>query len=424
MNTKLTKDLLDFIYASPSPFHVVQNLKVQLDRYGYKELKEEEGWKLKPDQGYFVVRGGSIAIFKLGIKELEKGALLFGAHTDSPCLKIRPNPESVTQNYFQLGVEVYGGVLLSTWFDRDLSIAGKVYYTSKEKGLKNALVDFKKPVAVIPNLAIHLNRDANESRSIQKQNELPPILGQWFENKKPNFRDVLLSHIKDAQNILDYDLCFYDFHTPSLAGLNQEFLLSARLDNLLSCYVLFRAVLESKNNDSVFLVFNDHEEVGSESQTGAQGNFIRSIFERITETPEKYYQLMSKSLAISCDNAHGIHPNYVSKHDAGHAPLLNKGPVLKFNYNQRYSTSGETASQVACLLEKKKIPYQKFVSRNDMTCGSTIGPITATQLGIRTVDIGVPTFAMHSIRETAGVEDVNALYQLVQALVEDSASVL
>lgn len=408
-----TQSLIDFIQRSPTPFHAVDTMTKRLNNAGFIQLLESESWDLQPNGRYYTTRNGSsIIAFTLGEGELtDQGFRMIGAHTDSPCLKVKPNPVTVNNSYLQLGVEVYGGALFNPWFDRDLSLAGRVSYRSRDKCIGNTLVNFNKPLATIPSLAIHLDRDANKCRSINAQEHLPPIVIQTSE-ENPNFAELLMAELKRSQpetnvfEILDYELVFYDTQAPAIIGLHEEFVASARLDNLLSCFAGLQSIIDTSQHYPSLLVCNDHEEVGSGSASGAQGPFLKSILERICGSSEKLAQTISRSMLISADNAHGIHPNYADKHDGKHGPILNRGPVIKTNANQRYASNSETSAIFRDICNKVDVPVQSFVTRSDMACGSTIGPITATEIGVRTLDIGVSQFAMHSIRELAGSQDV------------------
>jgi aspartyl aminopeptidase len=343
---------------------------------------------------------------------------MVGAHTDSPCLKVKPQPELSCHGYWQLGVEVYGGVLLNPWFDRDLSLAGRV--TFKQNGqLHSRLIDFQQAIATIPSLAIHLNREANSGWTINAQTELPPILAQLHSDEEKDLRALLAEQLQREHGlsdirVLDYELCFYDSQPAAVIGLNHDFIAGARLDNLLSCYAGLHALLNSDDQYTQVLVCTDHEEVGSNSACGADGPFLEQVLRRVLESEEDFVRCLQNSLLISADNAHGIHPNYADKHDGNHGPLLNQGPVIKVNANQRYATNSETSSFFKLLCQQADVPVQSFVTRSDLGCGSTIGPITAGQLGVQTIDIGVPTFAMHSIRELAGSHDLAYLINVLQ----------
>lgn len=411
--------LTAFLAASPTPFHATENLARRLEGAGWKALDEGDGWKVSAGDKRFVVRGGSSMVaFVAGTEPPgASGFRIAGAHTDSPCLKVKPSADVVTAGYQKVAVEPYGGMLLSTWFDRDLSLAGKVVYRTA-KGVASELVDFRRAIAIVPNLAIHLQRDVNEGRAINKQHELPPILAQVGDGRGAPLDAILLAQLhqqgaKDAEAVLAHELSFYDTQAPAVVGLNGEFLASARLDNLLSCWAAVEALVESSGEAWRVAVCNDHEEVGSVSRTGAAGTHLRDVTRRLCDDGESWRRAMARSLLLSCDNAHGIHPNYPEKHEPKHTPILNAGPALKVNSNQRYATEAETSAAVQTIAQDADVPLQRFVARSDMGCGSTIGPITAAELGLRTADLGVPTFAMHSIRELAGTADAPALVRLL-----------
>lgn len=421
--------MLEFIAASPTPFHAVQAMTERLGAAGYQMLDESDSWDLQAEGRYFVTRNGSsIIAFGLASADdpLAGGIRLAGAHTDSPCLRVKPQPDMRRNNYLQLGVEVYGGALLNPWFDRDLSIAGRIDYLMQDQTLDSCLIDLQKPVAIIPSLAIHLDREANQNKSINAQKDLPPLLSISAMGEG-SFDDFLLNWlqtecgIKNVTRVLSHELSFYDTQLPAVIGLHDEFIASARLDNLLSCYVSLQALLEGGTATNNMLICSDHEEVGSGSSSGAQGPFLRSVLERIincvSATPERqteqFERLMRNSTLLSIDNAHGIHPNFADKHDSNHGPVLNAGPVIKINANQRYASNSHSVAYFKSLCAQADVPVQTFVVRSDMGCGSTIGPITATSIGIETVDVGVPTFAMHSIRELAGSDDAHGLYRVV-----------
>lgn len=418
--------LISFLQSSPSPVHAVATLVRQLEEAGYQALDEGDEWQLQAGQGYWVTRGDSSLIaFRLGEQGVaEKGVRMIGAHTDSPCLKVKPKAEVLRHGCLQLGVEVYGGALLHPWFDRDLSLAGQVHFRNEAGKLQAALINVEKPLAVIPSLAIHLNRDANKNSEINAQLHLPPVLGlKTDDNPNLVFRNLLASWLGRegyrVDEVIDYDLCFYDTQPPALVGLNEEFISSARLDNLLSCYTGLQAMLavDTPQAATSLLVCNDHEEVGSASAIGAEGPFLESVLRRLAGEEQKYQRMMARSLLISCDNAHALHPNYADKHDENHGPKINAGPVIKVNANQRYATTSETSALFSSFCEMAQVPYQHFVVRSDMGCGSTIGPIAATKLGVRVVDVGAPQWAMHSIRETAGSKDAWYLGQALQAFI-------
>ncbi|MFL1453758.1 M18 family aminopeptidase [Marinobacter sp. GN3S48] len=411
--------LLNFLDSSPTPWHAVATMKARLDEAGFTELDEKDEWSLEKGRGYYAIRNGSsIVAFRTGQGDVvEKGIRMVGAHTDSPCLKVKPNPELRRKGFFQLGVEVYGGVLLNPWFDRDLSLAGRVTVLDESSAVQDVLVNFRKPVAFIPSLAIHLDREANSNRSINAQTDLPPVMMQVPDSDTTTFASLLERQIADesgisVRKVLGYELSFYDARGASFVGLRDEFIASARLDNLLSCYIGLQALLDTSGDEPALLVCNDHEEVGSMSAEGAQGPFLSTVLDRWCGDGRS--RAIARSMMISADNAHGIHPNYMDRHDENHGPLINQGPVIKVNHNQRYASNSRSAGVYRHISDELGLPHQTFVVRSDMGCGSTIGPLTAGILGVTTLDIGVPQLGMHSIREVAGTEDGYTLYRVLQ----------
>ncbi|MEP1469486.1 MAG: M18 family aminopeptidase [Halieaceae bacterium] len=415
--------LCDFIARATTPFHAVAAMTAQLRDAGFVALAEERDIKDLASGGkYYLTRNdSSLVAFVVGSERAPtEGMRMVGAHTDSPCLLVKPSPEKVKQGYLQLGVEVYGGALLNPWFDRDLSLAGRVSYRCSGGTLRSALLDYREPIATIPSLAIHLDREANKQRKINPQTDILPVLCQPEAGDTSDFRDYLkqrlLSEHPDCavEQVLDYEMAFYDTQPPAQIGLQKQFIASARLDNLLSCFTGLQSLLASDGKYSSLLICNDHEEVGSASAAGAQGPLLQSVLRQLAGSASAYAGLVERSMMISADNAHGVHPNYVDRHDDNHGPLLNAGPVIKINANQRYATNSETAGLVRMLADATQVPLQTFVVRTDMACGSTIGPITASEIGVRTMDIGVPTFGMHSIRELAGSDDAWHLQRLLR----------
>ncbi len=417
-NAAFNDGLIDFLNASPTPFHATATMVSQLETADFRQLNEAETWDLTPGR-YFVTRNqSSIIAFVIGSRSLpESGIRMVGAHTDSPCLKVKPNPIRTKHGYQQLSVEVYGGVLLNPWFDRDLSLAGRVTSEDAAGNIINSLVNLREPIAVIPSLAIHLDREANNARKVNPETDIPPVLLQ--EDESFRLASLIAEQIQDRE-ILATELSFYDTNPARIIGLHREFLASARLDNLLSCYTGMQALLNADPEVTSLLVCNDHEEVGSASAAGAEGTFLKDVLERITEAGEARLRTFARSLLVSTDNAHGIHPNYPDRHESNHGPLLNRGPAIKHNANQRYATNSETAGYFKSLCKRAGVPYQEFVNRADMACGSTIGPITAKEIGVRTLDVGVPTFAMHSIRELAGTADAFSLMTVLTAFYTDT----
>lgn len=420
-----TCELLDFLAASPTPFHAVGTLCRFLAVQGFEELHEGACWQCVPGGRYYVRRNGSslLAFVKGRTPGSEAGIRLAGAHTDSPCLKPKPAPELRRSGYLQLGVEVYGGVLLHTWFDRELSLAGRVSYATAT-GVAHALIDFRMPLAVVPSLAIHLDREANSGRAVNAQNHLPPLLALAGSEVR-DYATLVLDRLHEewpgcgAERVLACDLSFYDTQPPRVSGLQGEFLSGARLDNLLSCFAAVRALAACSGEFDAMVVCNDHEEVGSMSMAGAQGPMLAAALARIYPGREDRERTLARSLLVSADNAHGVHPNFADKHDGNHGPLLNAGPVLKVNSSQRYATNSETAALFCWLCEREQVPLQSFVVRSDMACGTTIGPLTAANIGVRTVDVGVPMLAMHSAREFAGTKDLPALTRVLRRFYDE-----
>ncbi|MFW5450444.1 MAG: M18 family aminopeptidase [Methylophagaceae bacterium] len=420
-STTFNHGLCRFLDKSPTPFHAVNSMSEQLKQHGFIALNELDTWGLLEAGRYYVTRNdSSIIAFTLPDANLaEIGFHMVGAHTDSPCLQVKPQPEKTKHNLMQLGVEVYGGALLNPWFDRDLSMAGRLSYLDSQQQLNHVLIDFSKAIATIPSLAIHLDRNANKDRTVNAQQHLPPILMQVSDDDKGDFRTLLLAQAQtqypslDIAQVLDYDISLYDTQKAALTGLNNDFISSARLDNLLSCYVALDALINGNDATANLLICSDHEEVGSVSTSGAQGSFLESVLSRLCPEPEQNQRMLQHSIFISADNAHAIHPNYSDKHDAEHGPKLNHGPVIKSNANQRYATNSETSAYFRQLCQQVDVPVQDFVVRTDMGCGSTIGPMISSALGIKTIDIGVPTFAMHSIRELAGSQDAYMLNKIL-----------
>jgi len=415
--------LLDFLRRSPTPWHATANMARRLEEAGYRRLDETEAWRLVPGERVYVTRNDSSLIALQLPRERLAALRLIGAHTDSPGLRLKPNAAQSAAGWLQLGVEVYGGALLAPWFDRDLGLAGRVHLRHADGRIEGVLLDVDQPIAIIPSLAIHLDREANNGRAINAQTEMAPVFLQGGET--PDLERLLKrwlaeQHGLEDVELLDFELAFRDMQPPSRVGVEGELIASARLDNLLSCFIGLEALLASDGTQGAVLVANDHEEVGSASACGAQGPFLGDVLRRVSAQlgeggEEGFIRLIQASRLISCDNAHALHPNFPDKHDAGHGPALNGGPVIKVNASQRYATNSATSALFRDLCREAEVPVQTFVTRADMGCGSTIGPITATELGVPTLDVGVPQWAMHSIRETAGARDVELLTRVLTA---------
>jgi len=415
MNKKdFNEGLLGFLDASPTPFHATKNMSAMFSNAGFKELDESTKWDLKEGEKYFVTRNDS-SVIAFTYPKSKKNYTMLGAHTDSPNFRLKPNPVVKAHGVVKLMVEPYGGILLNPWFDRDLSIAGRISYLDSKGEIKETLIDAKKALVVIPSLAIHLDEFANKDRTINKQTHTSPVLTTIDDFEYDEFLKWQLSQIGilDAKEILATELSLYDVQKASFVGLNDDFISSARLDNLLSCYVGMLSICSIEDDRAMLFIASDHEEVGSASTSGAAGSFLEDTLRRVFSDYEEFLQMIRDSIMISCDNAHAIHPNYPEKHDQNHAPMINKGVVIKVNTNQRYASSSISISKFKSVASSLNEPTQYFVARSDMGCGSTIGPITATRLGLKTLDIGLPTYAMHSIRELAGSDDAHSLYKII-----------
>ncbi|WP_416137389.1 M18 family aminopeptidase [Halomonas sp. HK25] len=419
----LVERLLDFLRRSPTPWHAVASMATRLEAAGFRRLDEREPWQLAPGERVFVTRNDS-SIIALQLPEGELNALrMIGAHTDSPGLRLKPSAAQTSAGWLQLGVETYGGVLLAPWYDRDLGLAGRIHVRHPDGRLEGLLLDVERPVAIIPSLAIHLDRDVNQGRPINAQTQMAPVFLQGGEDadlERLLKGWIAEQHGLEGVELLDFELGFHDMQPPARVGVAGELVASARLDNLLSCFAGLEALLAADGRQGVVLVANDHEEVGSASACGAQGPFLGDVLHRVSGQlggggEGAFIRLIQASRMISCDNAHALHPNFTDRHDAAHGPALNGGPVIKVNASQRYATNSATAALFRDLCREAEVPVQSFVTRADMGCGSTIGPITATELGVPTLDVGAPQWAMHSIRETAGVRDVEYLTRVLTA---------
>jgi len=421
------QNLLDFIDASPSPWHAVKTVEARLADFQFVKLDETAKWVLQPGGRYYVIRDdSSIIIFVQGQKPLlETGFKIIGAHTDSPGLRIKPNAASAMDGLLRLGVEVYGGPILATFTDRDLSLAGRISYKDDQNNIVSLLVKFDRPLLRLPNLAIHMNRAVNEEGlKLHKQNELPLILSILAEECIPQacFSALLQQQSGiDAERILSWDLAVYDTQKGAFWGGNSEFYADSQLDNLASCHAALQALLDDEvlNTDNTLVcAFFDHEEIGSESNKGADGSFFTDVLQRIalaSETArEDFARALAKSFMISADMAHAYQPNFPLAYDPDHKVTVNRGPVIKVNANQRYSSESVSQAMFVDWCEQAGVPYQKYSHRNDLACGSTIGPITSARLGIRAVDAGCPMWAMHSIRESAGVLDHDYMIRVMK----------
>ena len=408
-------DLIDFIDASPSPWHAVASAEQRLLAQGFIRLEEGERWQLAAGKRYYAVRGGaSLIAFVAGNRPLaESGFRIVGAHTDSPGLRLKPRAAMAADGLLRLGVEVYGGPILATFTDRDLSLAGRVVMRTAA-GPQTRLLRFEQPLLRLPNLAIHMNREVNEQGlKLNKQTELPLILGQLGEGEdaEARLRKLLAGAAQGAAaDLLSWELAVCDVQPGCLWGADEEFIADSQLDNLASCHAALTALMaaEAPVATCVAALF-DHEEVGSESAAGAGGSFVSDVLARIGLQAgldgEDSRRALARSFFISADMAHAWNPNFPAAYEPEHKVLVNGGPVIKSNASQRYSTEAETAARFMELCATAGVPCQQYSHRGDLGCGSTIGPIVAARLGLPSVDVGSPMWAMHSARESAGAHD-------------------
>jgi aspartyl aminopeptidase len=425
-------DLRAFLDGAPSPYHAVAGAALRLEAAGFTRVDEAEDWRDALGSGggrHYTDHGGALIAFTLPDRSASSPApewRIVGAHTDSPCLRIKPVPDLVAHGWRQIGVEVYGGILANSWLDRDLGVAGRLAL----RGGEHIDVDVRSPLCRIPQLAVHLDRDVNErGLQLDRQTHLVPV---WGDARSRG--DGIVDHVActvglSGADVVAHDLRLYDITPSALLGGDASLFASGRLDNLVSCWAAVTAITAERPEAAgtppvcTAIALFDHEEVGSESTTGAAGPLLERVLERVAlargATRDEVLSSYSRSICISADNAHAVHPNYPERHEPQHRPVVNAGPALKSNANQRYATDPASARFFIEACERADVPWQHFVSRNNMPCGSTIGPITATRLGISTVDVGVPQLSMHSARELCGADDP---FHLARALTAAFAS--
>lgn len=417
------KDLIDFIDGSPSMFHATKKIEEILIDKGFTRLNLQDKWQLEKEGKYYVIKNRSAIIaFQIGKGEMEEdGFKLVGAHTDSPSFKIKPSPEIIVEDrYLKLNTEVYGGPILNTWFDRPLSIAGRVSVKSDNPlKPKEKLVDLEEAILTIPNLAIHMNRKVNQGVKTNPQTDTLPLLSMINEEfEKDNFLlNILAEDLSiNAEDILDFELYLYEVGKGSLIGLNKEFISIGKLDNLAMIHAGLYGLVDTEIGDATnVLVCFDNEEVGSKTKQGAASPMLRTVLERISlalgKETEDYYRGLANSFIISADQAHALHPNYIEKYDPTNKPIINQGPTIKLAANQAYTTDSFSSSVYKGICKSIDVPVQEFVNRSDAQGGSTIGPISSSQLDIASIDIGNPILAMHSVRELGGVLDHYNIYR-------------
>ncbi len=415
---------MGFIDASPSPFHAAGTATEQLERAGWTRLDPATSWRAVPDRG-LVVRGGSLVAWRAPAdRSPSQGFCILGAHTDSPNLRIKPRPETGRAGMRQLGVEVYGGALLNSWLDRDLGLSGQVAVRA-EQGPQQRLVRIDRPLMRVPQLAIHLDRDLNDrGLQLNRQQHLTPVWGLG-NGSEGELRRLLEAEV--GAPVLAWDLMVHDLTPASLLGADEDLLAAPRLDNLASCWAAVSALsAPATGGPSVPTVvcLYDHEEVGSQTATGADSTILATILERLVLAAggdrDDLHRALADSWCASLDGAHATHPNYPERHEPNHPVSLDGGPVVKRNSNRRYATDAESEAFLVMAAERARVPLQWFVTRSDLSCGSTIGPVTSARLGVPTVDLGMPMLSMHSARELCGRVGPAHLLALLTALIGPS----
>ncbi|AZV58908.1 M18 family aminopeptidase [Clostridium sp. AWRP] len=411
------KELINYIYESPTSFHAVKNAVSELKKFGFVEIEEGDALKIKKGGKYFVTKNQSALIaFTVGKGELEnEGFRIIGAHTDSPSFRVKPNSDiEVEGAYVKLNTEVYGGPILNTWMDRPLSLAGRIVLKGKDSFHPEIkLLNIKRPLMIIPNLAIHMNRNINSGVELNRQKHMLPLLS--LVNNKFKHGHYLTQIISEElsvpeEDILDFDLFLYEFEKGSIIGADQEFISSGRLDDLSMVYSGIKAISNSKikNTTNVMVCF-DNEEVGSTTKQGANSPMLLSILERIAfnlgKSKDDFYRAISKSFIISCDLGHALHPNYEEKSDPVNRPIINKGPIIKISASQSYTTDAVSSAIYKNICCKAGVPVQVFVNRSDERGGSTIGPISSSHINMTSLDMGLAILSMHSVRELGGIKD-------------------
>ncbi|MEU7342133.1 M18 family aminopeptidase [Streptomyces sp. NPDC007074] len=416
-------DLLSFVRSSPSPYHVVANAAQRLEKAGFQELRETDDWAAGAEGGRYVVRAGALLAWYVPAGAPARTPFrIIGAHTDSPNLRIKPEPDTGTAGWRQIAVEVYGGVPFNTWLDRDLGVSGRLMMRDGS----SRLVSVDRPLLRVPQLAIHLDGGVNEGVALDPQRHLTPLWG--LGDTRPG---ALLGRIAgeadaDVADILGWDLMLHDIQAPGYLGADEEFLVSSRLDNQISVHAGITALVAAAHAERppayvpVLAAF-DHEEVGSGSWSGAQGPLLERVLSRSVGarggSAEDFHRALAGGFCVSADMSHAVHPNYAERHDPDHQPLPNGGPVVKVNVNQRYATDGTGVAVFAAACERAGVPWQPFVSHNAIPCGTSIGPITSARLGVPTVDVGVPGLSMHSSRELCGAKDPGLLARVLTEFV-------
>jgi len=417
---EINQELLSFLDASPTSFHAVANMAAMLDQAGYERLYEGQVWKLEPGAGYYVTRNDSALIaFRIPEKDL-KGFQIMASHSDSPAFKIKANAEvEMEHRYVKLNVEKYGGMICAPWLDRPLSVAGRVIVRT-EDGIATRLVNIDRDLMIIPNLAIHMNREMNDGYKFNAQKDMLPLFGMG--DAREQFLPMIAAEAGvQPEDVLDTDLFLYNRMKGTILGCNKEFISSGRLDDLQCAFSSLKGFLaaEPKKSVAVHCVL-DNEEVGSGTKQGAASTFLKDVLHRINHAmgrdEEEYLTALASSFMVSADNAHSVHPNHEDKADPTHRPFINGGIVIKYSANQKYTTDAVSGAIFRAVCDKAQVPYQVFANRSDMLGGSTLGNISNSQVALNTVDIGLPQLAMHSPYETAGCKDTAYLIEAARVL--------
>lgn len=422
MKKQFAENLIDYIYDSPTAFNAVETSKDLLLKNGFNELKMNEKWKLKVGGKYFITKNSSsLTALVINSDNMQDGFRIIGSHSDSPTFRIKPKAEMTVENaYLKLNTEGYGGAILSTWFDRPLAIAGRVVLKSENVLCpREEMININRPVCIIPNIAIHMNRSINDGYKFNKQKDTLPLVGLINDTLEKD--DFLLNEISrelnvDKKEILDFDLYLYEYEKGSIIGPSEEFISSSRLDNLSMAHASLHGLIDSKGKNGINIAsIFDNEEIGSSTKQGADSNMLLNLLERICislgKDREEFFSAIYSSFMISADLAHALHPNLVEKHDPTNKPIMGGGPVIKISANQAYTSDAFSSGVYKNICEKCGVKYQQFVNRSDERGGSTIGPISSTHLDINSVDIGSPILSMHSVRELGSVEDHFNIYK-------------
>ena len=424
------EDLIVFLQESPTPWHAVAWMLDKLESQGFEILQEQNSWEIQPGKAYAVSRQGSSLCAFVTPSDEPRAVKVIGAHTDSPTFKIKPNAEFVKENMLLLGLEIYGSPLLTSWLNRDLGIAGRVVYKNHKDQLEESLVNLEDFPVIIPQLAIHLDRQVNENGLVlNKQNHLAALATLLSDHSQINFSEgylkTLLQKKLNFQSLLAHDLFVYPLEGPRLIGGSHEMLSSYRIDNLASVCAALNALIDSQQPDPhtvKMIVFWDHEEIGSETSQGAGSPFFQQTFERISlalnSSREEYFKMIQKGICLSVDMAHALHPNYPERSEPCHQLLMDGGIVIKSSAQHRYATNAWSAGYLIDVCKQNDIPYQHFISRGDIPAGTTIGPIFASRLGMQTVDIGCPQLSMHSCRELFSCRDHKNMCRLLTAYLD------